>query len=65
MFDIALHERCWRHWNSIGPAHQAAIIEHMGSYMDARIASSAEHSTHYVTPDAAGEETEDLAAVFK
>jgi hypothetical protein len=41
------------------------MIEHMGSYMDARIASSAEHSTCYEAPDVAGEETEDLAAVFK
>ena len=65
MFDIALYKRCWKHWNSIGSGRQVAIIEHMDSYMDARIASSAEHSTRYVAPDAAGEETEDLAAVFK
>ena len=42
-----------------------AIIEHMGNYMDTRIASYAEHLTGYIAPDAAGEETGDLSVVFK
>ncbi|KAF8534309.1 hypothetical protein BDD12DRAFT_809475 [Trichophaea hybrida] len=61
----ALYERCRKHWNSIGSGCQAGIIEHMGSNIDARIASSAEHLTHYVAPNAAWEETQDLSAVFK
>ena len=65
MFDIVLYERYQRHWNSIGPGCQAAIIEHIGSYMNARNARSAEHSICYLAPDSAGEEIEDLAAVFK
>jgi hypothetical protein len=37
----------------------------MGSYMDTGMASTAEHSTCYIAPDAAEEALEDLAAVFK
>jgi hypothetical protein len=37
----------------------------MGSNMDARIASSAKHSTCHVASNAAGEETEDFAALWE